>query len=207
VLNASAREVDAALRHAGGRSWLGACAFFGGGFRPGSSGPSSSGGQATHGELVAVGQRWGRHFSEPWRVLFLTGAYVAVTVTFGVPLARLCLRALLAAARAAAASGGGSGSVAYAQTLGAPAACWSGAAAFLGDGAAAAWQLDCPALPVAVGTLVACLDAAVYIFFPIYAARCALDRFVFFAFMFLDFHSFACFVQFVSPTFQISFRL
>lgn len=186
MLNASAREVDASLRHASPWSGLSQC------FKVrdhglwssqtdkdplGNNGGGNGGaGQATHRELVAIGQRWGRHFSEPWRVLFLTGTYVAVTVTFGVPLARLLLRAVLALATAGHnnsndddVSASKDGTVA--STLGAPTVCWSGVSAYLGEGAAEVWALECPVLPVLLGTLVAALDAAIYVFFPIYAAR------------------------------------
>ena len=184
VLNASAREVDAALRHTSTLSWLSQwCKLrdFGLWASSGDNDPlsknSSGAGQTTHRELVAIGQRWGRHFSEPWRVLFLTGTYVAVTVTFGVPLARLVLRAVLAAATAGHNDNNSNDDVStsndgtVAATLGAPTVCWAGVSAYLGEGAAEVWALDCPVLPVVLGTLVAALDAAIYIFFPIYAAR------------------------------------
>ena len=46
---------------------------------------------AVNRQLVLDGQRWGRHVSESWRVMFLSGCYVVITVVLHIPIFRLLL--------------------------------------------------------------------------------------------------------------------
>lgn len=107
-------------------------------------------GEGVHAELVALGRRWGRHVSEPWRLMFLTGAYVAAAVTFGVPLFRTAYFVL-------------------AKLAGIPYdACSGGVSAFILGGSD---PNACSAGFVVLGTALAALDSALFIFFPVLAGR------------------------------------
>jgi len=125
-------------------------------------------GERVHAELVTIGRRWGRHISEPWRVMFLCGIYVVVSVTFHCPVFRVLLNLSLMAARASVGSSSSSSSMLFdsSASISHRDVCWGGVGAYTFGLAA-----SCPAVPLAVGTLVSCLDAAVYVLMPIYFAR------------------------------------
>ena len=104
--------------------------------------PDKEGTMSAHEELVAIGRRWGRHVSEPWRLMFLTGAYIYISIVLAAPLLRCLLRLALALAQ-----------VQYT-------ACWYGVGAFTFGSGLGGGEASCPALPVILGTLVTCADSA-----------------------------------------------
>eukprot|EP00615_Pteridomonas_danica_P011780 CAMPEP_0114331576 /NCGR_PEP_ID=MMETSP0101-20121206/2506_1 /TAXON_ID=38822 ORGANISM="Pteridomonas danica, Strain PT" /NCGR_SAMPLE_ID=MMETSP0101 /ASSEMBLY_ACC=CAM_ASM_000211 /LENGTH=1431 /DNA_ID=CAMNT_0001461959 /DNA_START=122 /DNA_END=4417 /DNA_ORIENTATION=+ len=108
-----------------------------------------------HEELVAIGWRWGKHISEPWRIMFLTGVYYVVALVFGVPLFHALLHLGLHFGDAESPND----------------VCWDGIASFVfsfGEG--------CEMIQLVIGTLVALLDAVLFIMFPVFVGR--LLRFV-----------------------------
>lgn len=101
-----------------------------------------------HEELVAIGWRWGKHISEAWRVMFICGAYILVTITFGVSIFHLLLALVLS------------------FTTDDPSSeCWEGVKFPFAD-------LDqCDYLELAVGTVVSAADALFYVMCPILIYR------------------------------------
>lgn len=112
-------------------------------------------GDDVHEELVAIGRRWGKHISEAWRVMFLSGAYILLTVVFGVPIFRVLLNLCHMFIPDSW------------WAVDEDDACWAGVSGYVWHGE----NMSCKWLPVTLGTIVAVLDALVYIKIPVFFGR------------------------------------
>ena len=105
--------------------------------------------RGAHAALVRLGRHWGGHISEPWRVLFLSGSYIIISVWLQIPVWRTIMNLFVLAA------GDGTGDCFLGLDI------WSNG----GD------EEDCTPLSQFVGILVSLLDGITYVVLPVYIAR------------------------------------